>query len=227
MLLFTWAQLRTFLLIVIRSTRNRSTATKMCWMKKTTNAISGIASKESVRVALLQTLGEDGAIRSTLRWSQNDLSSVQFFQFFWERSTNSFCIESTHLPSFDRWDLSARPCPSGCRLLQFDQCWFEIHEIRDLLGSYRESLQILSWCISCLDCGRCSVLLFFSLPITMTMRSPFLSDIVRDWEKIQCPSENTSAGLILSQEMPASAVDDALIPVKKALFALHFRNCVA
>ena len=49
------------------STRNRSTATKMCWMKKTTDAISGIASKESLQVALLQTLGEDGAIWSTLR----------------------------------------------------------------------------------------------------------------------------------------------------------------
>ena len=44
------------------STRNRSPATKMCWMKKTTAAISGIARKESVRVALLQTHGEDGAI---------------------------------------------------------------------------------------------------------------------------------------------------------------------
>ena len=33
----------------------------MCWMKKTTDAISGIARKESVQVALLQTHGEDGA----------------------------------------------------------------------------------------------------------------------------------------------------------------------
>ena len=31
-------------------------------MKKKTDAISGIARKESVRVALLQTHGEDGAI---------------------------------------------------------------------------------------------------------------------------------------------------------------------
>ena len=54
-------------LIVMSSTKNRSTATKTCWMKKTTDAISGIASKESVRVALLQTLGEDGATWSTLR----------------------------------------------------------------------------------------------------------------------------------------------------------------
>ena len=49
------------------STRNRSTATKMCWMKKTTNAISDIARKESVQVALLQTHGEDGASLLMLR----------------------------------------------------------------------------------------------------------------------------------------------------------------
>ena len=98
--LFTWAQLRTFLFIVMSSTRNRSTVTKMCLMKKTMGAIAGIARKESARVALLQTLGEDGVIWSTLRWSLNDLSSVRLFQKFWERSTNSFCIEFTHLPSF-------------------------------------------------------------------------------------------------------------------------------
>ena len=43
------------------STRNRSTATMMYWMKKTTNAISDTGRKESVQVALLQTHGEDGA----------------------------------------------------------------------------------------------------------------------------------------------------------------------
>ena len=61
MLLFTRAQLRTFLLIV-SSVKNRSTATKMCWMKKMMDAIAGIARKESARVALLQILGEDGVI---------------------------------------------------------------------------------------------------------------------------------------------------------------------
>ena len=39
----------------------------MCWMNKTTDAISGIARKESVQVALLQTHGEDGAILLMLR----------------------------------------------------------------------------------------------------------------------------------------------------------------
>ena len=76
--------------------------------------------------------------------------------------------------------------------------------------------------------GNTVLLLFLSLPITMAMRSPFLNDIVRELrEDIQCPSEDTSAGLILSQEMPASAVDDALIPIKKAFFALRFRICLA
>ena len=58
--------------------------------------------------------------------------------------------------------------------------------------------------------------LFFSLPMTIAMRSPLLNDIVRDSEKIQLPSVDTSAGLILSQEMPTSAGNDALIPIKKA-----------
>ena len=38
-----------------------STATKMCWMMKTTDAISDTRREESVQVALLQTHGEDGA----------------------------------------------------------------------------------------------------------------------------------------------------------------------
>ena len=34
----------------------------MCWMKKTTDAISGIARKDLARVALLHTIAEDGVI---------------------------------------------------------------------------------------------------------------------------------------------------------------------
>ena len=49
------------------STRNRSTATMMCWMKKTTDAISDTARKESVQVAPLQIHGEDDAILLILR----------------------------------------------------------------------------------------------------------------------------------------------------------------
>ena len=48
----------------------------------------------------------------------------------------------------NRWNLSARPCPSGYRLLQFDHVRVEIHEIWDLSRNDRESLQHSSWCIS-------------------------------------------------------------------------------
>ena len=62
------------------STRNRSTATMMCWMKKTTNAISDTATKKSVQIALLQTHGEDGAILLMLRRSLIGASSVHCVQ---------------------------------------------------------------------------------------------------------------------------------------------------
>ena len=52
---------------LMNSTSGHSTATMMCWMKKTTNAISDTGRKESVQVALLQTHGEDGASLSMLR----------------------------------------------------------------------------------------------------------------------------------------------------------------
>ena len=48
-------------------------------MKKTTDAISGIARKESVRVALLQTHGEDGAIllKASLKSERSFIGSLR------------------------------------------------------------------------------------------------------------------------------------------------------
>ena len=60
--------------------------------------------------------------------------------------------------------------------------------------------------------------------MTIAMRSHLLNNIVRDWEKIQLPSVNTSAGFILSQEMPTSAVNDALIPVKHCTLGIVSHN---
>ena len=98
----------------------------------------------------------------------------------------------------------------------------------NLSGSDRELLQNPFWRIFfCEIMGNKLFSLFFSLPTRIAMRSHLLNDIVRDWEQIQLPSEDTSAGLILSQEMPATAVNDALIPIKKPFFALHFENCLA
>ena len=61
----------------------------------------------------------------------------------------------------------------------------------------------------------------------MALRSPFHNDIVRKWEKVQCPLNGASAGFTFFQEMPTSAVNDDMIPVKKAFFALHFGNRLA
>ena len=66
------------------STSDRSAATMMCWMKKTTDAVSDTARKESVQVALLQTHGEDGASLLMRRWSLIGVSSVHFVQMCWE-----------------------------------------------------------------------------------------------------------------------------------------------
>ena len=69
--------------------------------------------------------------------------------------------------------------------------------------------------------GNMIVSLFFSLPISMAVRSSFLNDIILNLEKVQCTLNGTSTGFTLFQEMPASAVDDALTPVQQAFFALR------
>ena len=43
------------------------------------------------------------------------------------------------------------------------------------------------------------VSLFFGLPISMAMRSPFLDHVIRNWEKVQCLFNGASAGCTFSQ----------------------------
>ena len=71
--------------------------------------------------------------------------------------------------------------------------------------------------------GNMIVSLFFSFPTSMAMRSYLLNDISLNREKVQCTLNGASAGFTFFQEMPASAIDDALTPVQKAFFALRFR----
>ena len=61
----------------------------------------------------------------------------------------------------------------------------------------------------------------------MAMRSHLLNDIMLNWEKVHCPLNDATAGFTFFQEVSASAINDALIPVKKAFFALRFRICLA
>ena len=74
--------------------------------------------------------------------------------------------------------------------------------------------------------GNMIVSLFFSFPMSMAMRSSLLKDIILTWEKVQCTLNGASVGFTFFQEMPASAIDDALTQVQKALFALRFRSCL-
>ena len=63
--------------------------------------------------------------------------------------------------------------------------------------------------------------LWCSFPISVAMRSSSRSLELR--EKVQCLLDDASVGCTFFQEMPASAIDDALTPVQKAFFALRLR----
>ena len=71
--------------------------------------------------------------------------------------------------------------------------------------------------------GNLMISLIFSLPISIAMRSSLLNDIIFHREKIQCTLKDTSVGFTFFQEMPASAINDALTPRRWALFALRLR----
>ena len=84
------------------SARNRSTATMMYWMKKTTNAISDTGRKESVQVALLQTTASLKSDRSFIGAFLPDVFREidQVFLYLSnspgdEREIKSFCANSS------------------------------------------------------------------------------------------------------------------------------------
>ena len=87
-----------FLWIIMNYTRNHSIATN--WRKNSMiGAIADTSRMAWAWVVVLQILGVDGLMWTTLRWSQNDFSMVQCFQTYWERSTNYVCIENILLAS--------------------------------------------------------------------------------------------------------------------------------
>ena len=97
-----------FLWILMKTTRIHSTTTN--WRKNSMiGAVPGTSSRGAVRVVVLQILGVNALMWTTLRWSQNDFSMVQCFQTYWERSTNFVCIENILIPSCnERKSLSVR-----------------------------------------------------------------------------------------------------------------------
>ena len=115
-----------FLWIIMSSTRYRAISTN--WKE---NSMIG-ASIDTSRMALawvvvLQILGADGLMWSTLRWIQNDFSMVQCFQTYWERSTNSFGIENFLFASCTGTNYCPQARPSGYRPLHFDHDRVEMY----------------------------------------------------------------------------------------------------
>ena len=86
--------------------------------------------------------------------------------------------------------------------LQFDECWVTIHEMFHLSENDRELYENLSGASISQRINKRVLSLFFSLPITLTIRSSLINDILRDKQKVQYSFVGTSAGLILSQDMP-------------------------
>ena len=227
--LMSRAQRYLTLMNFMSSTNGHSTATMMCWMKKTTNAISDTGRKESVQVALLQTHGEDGASLLMLRWSLIGVSSVHCVQMCWKRSTYSFLDLKVLVLRHAKSEIFLRV------LIHLDTDFlssinFELRFTKYFIfqESGREFLQnpflihlfLELWAMKCSFCA--SV-----LPWRLPWGRTFLDDIVRYWENIQLPSVKMSAGFIFSQEMSTSAINYSLIPVKKSFWALQFGNCFA
>ena len=172
----------------------------MHWMKKTTNAISDTGGKELVQVALLQTHGEDGASLLVLLGCLIGVSSVHFWQMCSARYTSFSKISQTPQLAGDRWNLSVPTRPSA--LLQSPTSFeLRITISQIFLEAIVNSLKTL--CDTSLSCimGDQVLPLCFSFTMTIAMRSHLLDDIVRDWENIQLPSVNTSAGFTTSRDV--------------------------
>ena len=63
--------------------------------------------------------------------------------------------------------------------------------------------------------------LFWSFPISVAMRSSLLTDIILNWEKVQCVLDDASISFTFFQEMPACAIDDASLQYDR-----HSLHCV-
>ena len=144
----------------------------------------------------------------------------EIYQFFWNRSNSS---DDGQYESFSCANLSismhvssVQPifsCESRKTVSRWKRSWIPSNFfLRHLLRALRATKCFFS---------------AFSFAVPSTTRSLLLDDVVLDWEGIQSPLVRISAGLILSQEMHTSAINDALIPVQKAFWALHFWNCFA
>ena len=150
-------------------------------------------------------------MQTTLRWSQNDFSKVQCFQTYWEKSTNSVCIENILIPSCN----GRNPCPQDrpfrYKLLRLD--FLSSWNARNS-GSFKKRSWIPLKCfLMHLIMGLMILFLLWSFPMSVAMRSSLLNYVNWNWEKVECILDDASVGCNCFQEMPACAIDDAFAPV--------------
>ena len=163
---------------------------------------------------------------TTLRWSQNDFSMVQCFQTYWERSTNSVCIENTRFASCNERNFCPQRRPFWYRPFHLHHVRAMMHEIRNRSNSDRESIQNATWCISFSNYGLDDILFVAEFSHLWPWGRPFFITYFGSWEKVQRILDDASVGCTFFQEMPACATDYSFTPIWKAFFALRFRVCL-
>ena len=140
-----------------------------------TIAVAGTSSMAWAWVVVLQLLGVNGLVLTTLRWSQNVFSMVhQCVQTFWERSTNFVCFENILILKFDGWNLDLQDRRIKDKHLHLYHVQAYIYENHDLARNDRESLWIFSWCISFSDYGPNDPFLSRVFPYLWPWGLPFL-----------------------------------------------------
>ena len=191
-------------------------------------ATFGIDKEELVQVVLLQIHGGHGAYLLVLLLSLIGVSSVHFCLICSMRYTN-FPIFRT--PQREGGQQEWFSCANLSISMHFSTvqpifdlritiCWISWEGIVNSFKFLFESSPPRVM-------GHIVLFLCLSFAVPSTMVSLLLVDVVRNWEGIQSPLIKIWAGFAFNQEVSTSAIDYSLIPIMKAFWALHFRNCFA
>ena len=212
-----------WLSLFMSSTSVHSTATMRYWMKRTTNATFGIDKEELVQVALLQI---HGAYLLVLLESLIGVSSVHFCLvcLVW---FSSFLVSLELLRWWAIGMVFLLICPSRCTSPQSANFWVANHDMWISLEAIVNSFKFLFETSLSSIVGYEMLFLCFGFNVPSTSTSPLGNNVVLHWESIQSPWVKILAGFTFFQEMSTSAIDNSLIPIKKAFWALHFWNCFA
>ena len=183
-------------------------------------AIFVTVEKESVLDVLFQILGGDGSSMWLRFGSLIGVSSVHSCPICSVWDTNVFDTSETH-PWKGGWSGLPVPIyPLRCTSPRSSQFWAANHDILDLDGNDREFHQSSFWYISSAVSGPRN-----AVSVPSTSKSTLLDNVVLNWESVQSPL--MKAGFTFFQEMSTSGMDNSLILIIRACWALHFWNCFA